>query len=151
MLNPNTNNEAKFTEYWEQKLLPQIVDILGANIQGTYSINVRRGDGPDQRVIDLMTQGNCAKKYSDVLEAAKNELLPEEFSSKTQFDFRSGKCAYCVDDTDSQTSSQVDYSAHYLGGNPHHYKTPVMGDSAGSRSNDGSATLGPLLQIGEKF
>ncbi|KAK8066274.1 hypothetical protein PG997_013021 [Apiospora hydei] len=151
MLSPNPNNEVKFTEYWEQKLLPQIVDILEANIQGTYSINVRRGYGPDQRVIDLMTQGNCAKKYSDVLEAAKNELLPEEFSSTTQFDFRSGKHVYCVDDADSQISSQVDYSAHCLVGNPHHYNVPVMGDSAGSRSNDGSATLGPLLQIGEKF
>ncbi|KAK8034308.1 hypothetical protein PG993_009303 [Apiospora rasikravindrae] len=98
-----------------------------------------------------MTLGNCAKKYSDVLEAAKNELLPEEFSSKTHFDFRSGKRAYCFDDTDSQASSQASYSAQCLVGNPHHYEVPVMGDSAGTRSNDGSATLGPLLQIGEKF
>ncbi|KAK8030711.1 hypothetical protein PG990_000445 [Apiospora arundinis] len=149
--NPTSSNEARFIDCWENKLLPNIVKILDDNIQGAYSINVRRGLEPDQRVIDLMTQGNCAKKHSEKLEDAKSEHLPEEFRTKTLFDFRSGKRGYCVDDTGSEVSWQSHRSTRSLVGNQRRYSIPVMGDSVGTHSTDNTATLGPLLEMGKRL
>ncbi|KAK7935841.1 DNA polymerase epsilon subunit 1 [Apiospora marii] len=144
-------HEARFTECWEEKLLPEIVKILNNNTQGAYSINVRKGNGPDQRVIDLMTKDNCAKMYSELLEAAKKEHLPEEFRSKTHFDFRSGKRVYCADESGSETSLQAPDSAHFRPRNPHRFDEPVMGDSAGTTSTGNTATLGPLLEVNKRL
>ncbi|KAK8002694.1 hypothetical protein PG989_002413 [Apiospora arundinis] len=149
--NPTPSNEARFIDCWENKLLPNIVKILDNNIQGAYSINVRRGLEPDQRVIDLMTQGNCAKNHSEKLEDAKSEHLLEEFRTKTLFDFRSGKRGYCVDDTGSEASWQSHSSTRSLIGNRRHYSIPVMGDSVGTHSTNNTATLGPLLELGNRL
>lgn len=144
-------HEARFTECWEQNLLPEIVKILNNNVQGAYSINVRKGDGPDQRVIDLMTKDNCAKMYSELLEAAKKEHLPEEFRSKTRFDFRSGKRVYCADGSESEASLQTQDSSPFEPRNPHRFEEPVMGDSAGTNSTNNTATLGPLLEVNRRL
>ncbi|KAK6855945.1 hypothetical protein PG995_008096 [Apiospora arundinis] len=149
--NSTSSNEARFIDCWENKLLPNVVKILDDNIHGAYSINVRRGLEPNQRVIDLMTQGNCAKKHSEKLEDAKSEHLPEEFRTKTLFDFRSGKRGYCVDDTGSEASWQSHSSTRSLVGNRRRYSIPVMGDSVGTHSTDNTATLGPLLEIGKRL
>ncbi|KAK8038245.1 hypothetical protein PG994_015012 [Apiospora phragmitis] len=131
MCNPTPSNDAKFSGYWEQELLPRVVRILEEKVQGAYHINVRMGDGPDERVIDLVTKGNCAKQYGHLLESAKNEILPEEFSTKTRFDFRGGKRIRCVDGNGSYPFLQSDRSTILEVRNPRHYGDPVIPRQSG--------------------
>ncbi|KAK7954063.1 zinc finger protein [Apiospora saccharicola] len=146
------SNDTEFSEYWEQSLLPQVVHILESNIQGAYHINVRKGHGPHERVIDVTTKDNCARVYSEQLKAAKDMVLPEDLSSKTQFDFRDGERVYCIGELNVHAPLLPDDATTTVA-NPHYYgDNPVMGDSVGTTSNDGgSATLGPLLEIDRRF
>lgn len=64
-----------------------------------------------------------------MLEREKNKILPEEFSTKTLFDFRGGKRVHCVDGIDSQSSVTPDNSTTSGAENPGRYDDPVMGDS----------------------
>ncbi|KAK8136217.1 hypothetical protein PG984_004157 [Apiospora sp. TS-2023a] len=152
MCHVTPSNDTEFSEYWEQSLLPQVVHILESNIQGAYHINVRKGHGPNERVIDVTTKENCARVYSEQLKAAKNRVLPEDLSSKTQFDFRDGERVYCIGEINVHAPLLPDVATTPVA-NPHYYgDNPVMGDSVGTTSNDGgSATLGPVLEIDRRF
>ena len=96
------NNETTFSKFWEHKLLPSIVQILEANVQGAYAINVLKGARSGERVINLMSKENCAQGHSDLFESAKNELLPEEFRTNTIFDFRGGELVYLAESNASK-------------------------------------------------
>ncbi|KAK6858095.1 hypothetical protein PG990_013745 [Apiospora arundinis] len=141
---PASRDRVQFSEYWEKILLPTIVNILEYNIQGFYSINIYRGREHDVRVIDLMTHGNCATKYSELLDSVKNRLLPKEFSTKTQFCFRAGQpvTANALDNDGVAKSSVL---------SRHRYNEPVLGGSIGTKMTDGTATLALLFEIDQRL
>ncbi|KAK8002330.1 UBX domain-containing protein [Apiospora arundinis] len=80
----------------------RIVQILEANVQGAYVINILKGARSGERVIDLMSKENCAQGHSDLFESAKNGLLPEEFRTNTIFDFRGGELVYLAESNASK-------------------------------------------------
>ncbi|KAK8036799.1 hypothetical protein PG994_015296 [Apiospora phragmitis] len=99
---PTPNNDTTFSKFWEHKLLPRIVQILEANVQGAYVINILKGARSGERVINIMSKENCAQGHSDLFESAKNGLLPEEFRTNTIFDFRGGELVYLAESNTSK-------------------------------------------------
>jgi hypothetical protein len=140
-------DSAQFVRMWEQKLLPELTQILDQHGVGSYSINVRKGKETGYRVIDVMTEGNAGKKVDSLFESKRDTIFPKDLSSRTHFEFRGGKRGPCAS---SYASSSQRSATHGIPGNPRRYSIPVMGDSVGSLSpeiSDSSASLGPIIKI----
>ncbi|KAI0379527.1 hypothetical protein F5Y04DRAFT_282948 [Hypomontagnella monticulosa] len=155
MSNQRSSDSRRFVRIWEHYLLPALEQILQEHGVKGFTIAVRRGREAGHRVIELMTESAVSDDVRKLFEEAKDEYLDGDARGKTSVRFRLGRVEYLADNPEpeppSPTSTRSSDSWHPPV-NVRRYTNPVMGDSVGPNSaGGGSATLGPLLQIAQKF
>ncbi|KAI1370834.1 hypothetical protein F4677DRAFT_451016 [Hypoxylon crocopeplum] len=141
----------QFVKIWELDLLPKLEKVLDEKVQGTYSINVRRGDQDGHRTIEIMTAEEATDEVRTLLEECKDQYLDGDIGSRTTMRICVGSIEFLVNEAPSRSStpSEDNWQSPI---NTRRYSNPVMGDSVGPRqANGGSATMGPLLQIAQNF
>ncbi|KAI0108827.1 hypothetical protein F4776DRAFT_667966 [Hypoxylon sp. NC0597] len=147
----SAEDSKQFVKIWELDLLPKLEDILDSNVEGEYSINVRRGEKPGYRIIEIMTAEDVAIGVRSLLENSKKENLKGDIGSRTSMRIRLGTIEFLTDEALSRRSTQSEDSWDDPI-NTRRYTNPLMGDSVGpNQAEGGSATIGPLLQITRKF
>ncbi|KAI1139450.1 hypothetical protein F5Y05DRAFT_403916 [Hypoxylon sp. FL0543] len=146
-----TEDSKHFVKIWELDLLPKLENILDGNLADEYSINVRRGEQAGHRIIEIMTAEDVSKGVRTLLEESKEECLQGDIGLRTSIRIRLGSIEFLVDEMPSRRSTQSeDNWDEPL--NTRRYTNPLMGDSVGpNQAEGGSATIGPLLQIAQKF
>ncbi|KAI0008273.1 hypothetical protein F4779DRAFT_588041 [Xylariaceae sp. FL0662B] len=140
----------QFVKTWELELLPKLEQILDDSVRGEYSVNVRRGQQPGHRIIDIMTAEVVPDYARKSLWESKDSLLSDDLRSRTSIEIRIGEIEYLADRPVNRTSSQSSEDHWHPPINTCRYSNPVMGDSTGPQQG-GSGTIGPLLQIAQKF
>ncbi|KAI1097891.1 hypothetical protein F4804DRAFT_338749 [Jackrogersella minutella] len=147
----SVEDSRKFVREWELKLLPKLEEVLDSNDEGEYSINIRQGEKGGYRIIEIMTTKELKGKVRTLLEETKSTCLDKDIGSRTTMRLCVGTLEFLVDEAQapSPTSTQSEES-WYAAINTRRYTNPVMGDSVGPKEG-GSATMGPLLQIAQKF
>ncbi|OTA90955.1 hypothetical protein M434DRAFT_397613 [Hypoxylon sp. CO27-5] len=141
----------QFVKSWELDLLPKLEDILDSNVKGEYSINVRRGEELGYRIIEIMTAEDMGAEVRSLLEDSKEKHLRGDIGLKTSMRIRLGTIEFLTNEALSRRSTQSEDSWDDPI-NTRRYTNPLMGDSVGpNQAEGGSATIGPLLQIAQKF
>ncbi|KAI1407992.1 hypothetical protein F5Y13DRAFT_115865 [Hypoxylon sp. FL1857] len=147
----SAEDSKQFVKIWELDLLPKIEDVLDSNVKGEYSINVRRGDEAGHRIIEIMTAEEVSEQLQNLLKCSKDEYLKGDIGQNTSMQFRLGTVEFLADEVPTRRSTQSeDNWDEPL--NTRRYTNPLMGDSVGpNQAEGGSATIGPLLHIAQKF
>ncbi|KAI0838566.1 hypothetical protein F5Y06DRAFT_49370 [Hypoxylon sp. FL0890] len=139
----------QFVKIWELDLLPKLEEILDGNVNGEYSINVRRGEEAGYRIIEIMTAEGVSEKVQSLLEDSKRESLRGDLGLRTSMRIRLGSIEFLSDAPSRSSTKSEEY--WYPPINTRRYTNPVMGDSIGPPWPNSSATMGPLLEIAHKF
>ncbi|KAI0418813.1 hypothetical protein F5X98DRAFT_385444 [Xylaria grammica] len=147
----DTQASKRFVEIWEARLLPRIEEVLDANIRGEYTVNVSRGPGPGNRTVVIMTEAPVTDAVEQRLREAKAEILPHDLDATTALVFRQGSVEFLADPGAalSRVSSHDSEDSCTSPVNTHWSPDPAIGDSVGWETE--AATLGPLLQINQRF
>ncbi|KAI0531715.1 hypothetical protein GGR58DRAFT_220936 [Xylaria digitata] len=147
----HTQDSKRFVELWESKLLARLEQVLDDNIEGEYTVNVSRGPEQGKRTIVIMTAVLLPGGVERQLRESKSGILPNDLDSTTAILFQQGKVQFLADPgtSPSRPSSRVSDDSCIDPLNTDWSPDAAIGDSVGW--DEGSATLGPLLQINKGF
>ncbi|KAI1097892.1 hypothetical protein F4804DRAFT_346802 [Jackrogersella minutella] len=144
---PKLLESANFPIVWEHGILPFLIEFIPKWCGPGHVISVIRGRKPNTRQVCIMTRRVVSRARRLVIAGHVRDLLPERYRSLVTFVFSTGKVDRLVW---SRGLSKEMPDEICLPRNPFCYISPCMGDSIGTRSEDGdeiTATLGPCVTV----